>query len=345
MLAQSSFLFYNAAAGSGKTYTLSKTYLKKLFESRDQRPFRKLLAITFTNKAVAEMKDRILQSLWYFSDPSLKKDSTKEQLLKDLSEELNQSESLIRKKSQSILGEILHNYSNFELTTIDTFTHRIIRSFALDLDLNPGFEVTLDPEENLKEAIELLIEGVEKASAIEEILLQLIREKIAEGKSWDIGYTLLNASKDVLLKEGNTAIFEKNPINQSEIQPLRKGLSSKIETHKKAVQEKALELLELILNDQEGEPYKKTIIDHLKTMVEGMLEATKLYNDTNTKALNNGSATLKNKAFDAQVLQTLEIEYPNLQNKLFELKRLQLIDAQVGPYALLKEISELYQSV
>ncbi|MEK9559901.1 MAG: UvrD-helicase domain-containing protein, partial [Flavobacteriaceae bacterium] len=211
MLAQSSFLFYNAAAGSGKTYTLSKTYLKKLFESRDQRPFRKLLAITFTNKAVAEMKDRILQSLWYFSDPSLKKDNTKEQLLKDLCKELNQSESLIRKKAQSILGEILHNYSNFELTTIDTFTHRIIRSFALDLDLNPGFEVTLDPEENLKEAIELLIEGVEKGSAIEEILLQLIREKIAEGKSWDIGYTLLGTSKDILLKEGNTTIFEKNP--------------------------------------------------------------------------------------------------------------------------------------
>ena len=345
MLAQSSFLFYNAAAGSGKTYTLSKTYLKKLFESKDQRPFRKLLAITFTNKAVAEMKDRILQSLWYFSDPSLKKDSAKEQLLKDLSEELNQSESLIRKKAQSILGEILHNYSNFELTTIDTFTHRIIRSFALDLDLNPGFEVTLDPEENLKEAIELLIEGVEKASAIEEILLQLIREKIAEGKSWDIGYTLLNASKDVLLKEGNTAIFEKNPINQSEIQPLRKELSSKIKVHKRAVQEKAQELLGLILSDQEGEPYRKTIIDHLKTMTAGSVEATKLYNDTNTKALNNGTATLKNKAFDAHVLKVLEREYPNLQNKLFELKRLQLIDAQVGPYALLKEISKLYQSV
>jgi ATP-dependent exoDNAse (exonuclease V) beta subunit len=345
MLAQSSFLFYNAAAGSGKTYTLSKTYLKKLFESRDQRPFRKLLAITFTNKAVAEMKDRILQSLWYFSDPSLKKDSSKEQLLKDLSEELNQSESLIRKKAKSILGEVLHNYSNFELTTIDTFTHRIIRSFALDLDLNPGFEVTLDPEENLKEAIELLIERVEKSSAIEDILLQLIREKIADGKSWDIGYTLLGASKDILLKEGNTKIFEENPINQDEIQPLRKELSSKIETHKKAIQEKAQKLLDLILNDQEGEPYRKTIIDHLKTMIEGSLESTKLYKDTNTKALSNGAATLKNKAYDSKVLQVLEKEYPNLQKKLFELKRLQLIFTQVGPYALLKEISELYQSV
>ena len=345
MVAQSSFLFYNAAAGSGKTYTLSKTYLKKLFESKDQRPFHKLLAITFTNKAVAEMKDRILQSLWYFSDPSLKKDKTKEQLLKDLSQELNQSESLIRKKAKSILGEILHNYSNFELTTIDTFTHRIIRSFALDLDLNPGFEVTLDPEENLREAVELLIEGVEKASAIEEILLQLIREKITDGKSWDIGYTLLGTSKDILLKEGNTAIFEKNPINQSEIQPLRKELSSKIEAHKKAVQEKAQELLELILNDREGEPYKKTIIDHLKTMIEGSLEAAKLYGGTNIKAFSSGTVTSKNKAFDSNVLQVLEKEYPNLQNKLFELKRLQLIDAQVGPYALLKEISELYQSV
>ena len=345
MTAQSSFLFYNAAAGSGKTYTLSKTYLKKLFESREQRPFRKLLAITFTNKAVAEMKDRILQSLWYFSDSTLKKEGVKDQLLKDLSEELNQSEPLIRKKAKAILSEILHNYSNFELTTIDTFTHRIIRNFALDLNLNPGFEVTLDPEESLKEAVELLIEGVEKSSALEEILMQLIREKITDGKSWDIGYTLLNSSKDILLTEGNTSIFENNPIDQSEILQLRTALSSRVQSLTKIIQAKAQELHSLILDDNGGQSYKKTIIDHLKPMIDGSLDIKKLYGETNTNALKYGTATLKNKPFDEKVLRTLEIEYPILQKKLFEFKRLEIIDAQIGPYALLKEISKLYQSV
>ena len=164
MSSESSFLFYNAGAGSGKTYTLSKTYIKRLFESNHPRPFQNLLGITFTNKAVAEMKDRILKSWWYFSVDSLPKDGTKDQLLSDLCSGLDSSEQAIRKRSKQLLQEILHNYSSFELTTIDTFTHRIIRTFAIDLDLNPGFEVTLEPEQYLKEAIEQLIETVEEGT-------------------------------------------------------------------------------------------------------------------------------------------------------------------------------------
>ncbi|MEL6305298.1 MAG: UvrD-helicase domain-containing protein, partial [Bacteroidota bacterium] len=67
----SPFVVYNASAGSGKTYTLTKRYLGLLFSSSSYRSFREMLALTFTNKAVGEMKTRILESLFAFSQPSV----------------------------------------------------------------------------------------------------------------------------------------------------------------------------------------------------------------------------------------------------------------------------------
>ena len=72
---KSSFTVYNASAGSGKTYTLVKEYLKILFNSERKEPFKHILAITFTNKAVAEMKERIIETLKLFSNEKILKDS------------------------------------------------------------------------------------------------------------------------------------------------------------------------------------------------------------------------------------------------------------------------------
>ena len=61
-----SFKIYNASAGSGKTYTLTKEYLKILLKAPNNDKYRRILAITFTNKAVEEMKSRIVESLIAF---------------------------------------------------------------------------------------------------------------------------------------------------------------------------------------------------------------------------------------------------------------------------------------
>lgn len=94
----SSFTIYNASAGSGKTYTLTKEYLKILIKSRNNDAYKKILAITFTNKAVEEMKNRVVNSLFEFS-----KDNTSEKsmsLLKDLSIETGFSINTIKEKSK-----------------------------------------------------------------------------------------------------------------------------------------------------------------------------------------------------------------------------------------------------
>ena len=132
MQESTSFQVYNASAGSGKTFTLVKEYLKILLKTTDSFRFQNILAITFTNKAAAEMKERVLKSL---QDISEKKENP---MLDILKEELGVAENDLTIRSKKVLTAILQNYAAFNITTIDSFTHRIIRSFSFDLGLSQG---------------------------------------------------------------------------------------------------------------------------------------------------------------------------------------------------------------
>ncbi|MDH3796256.1 MAG: UvrD-helicase domain-containing protein, partial [Flavobacteriaceae bacterium] len=146
-----SFHIYHSSAGSGKTFTLVKSYLKIALSQPGRKGFRKLLAITFTNKAVNEMKERILRSLADFSSDDIPSRSTA--LLQSLCRELQLGEEVIKERSRILLKDILHNYAFFDVSTIDKFNHRLIRTFSKDLGLAHNFEVTLDTDALLEEAV------------------------------------------------------------------------------------------------------------------------------------------------------------------------------------------------
>ena len=130
---QTSFQVYNASAGSGKTFTLVKEYLKILLQSTEDFLFQKILAITFTNKAAGEMKERVLSSLLEFST----KDSG--DMLDLMEQETGLEKSYIQKRSKRILQSILQNYTAFQIKTIDSFTNKLIKSFAYDSGNVTGF--------------------------------------------------------------------------------------------------------------------------------------------------------------------------------------------------------------
>ena len=127
-----SLVVYRSSAGSGKTFTLVKEYLKIVLENPSK--FRNILAITFTNKAANEMKERIVGGLRDLSSDD-EESGAKEYLLPQLIEETGLSDKMIKSRAGLVLGMILHNYSDFAISTIDSFVHKIIRSFAYDLHL------------------------------------------------------------------------------------------------------------------------------------------------------------------------------------------------------------------
>ena len=190
----STFQIYNASAGSGKTFTLVKEYLIILLTAKDVFLFQKILAITFTNKAAGEMKERVLNTLQSFAE---KEESV---ILTLILDETNLDRQTIQKRSKKIIDAILQNYASFSITTIDSFTHKIIKSFAFDLGLSLNFEVEMDAISLLSEAIDVLVSKIGYNKDITRLLIHFSLSKTDEDKSWDISKELNDIAK-ILLNE------------------------------------------------------------------------------------------------------------------------------------------------
>jgi len=187
---KNSFTIYNASAGSGKTYTLVKEYILLLLKADTSDSYKNILAITFTNKAVAEMKSRVIATLYKIAISTDDNDL----LLRDLQSETNLPIADIKSKTKNVLKSILHNYAAFDISTIDRFTHKIIRTFAKDLGIPINFEVELNIQQVLKEAVDRVINRAGEDKKLTKALLSYTLDKADDDKSWDISRDLFKFS-------------------------------------------------------------------------------------------------------------------------------------------------------
>ncbi|MCJ7465758.1 MAG: UvrD-helicase domain-containing protein [Maribacter sp.] len=258
---EASFKIYNASAGSGKTYTLAKAYLTIILSS--PKSYRQILAITFTNKAVNEMKHRILDSLYHFGLKEVPKKSLG--MFNEISLELQIDALTLQQRSRSTLKEILHNYSFFDVSTIDKFTHRLIRTFARDLKLPQNFEVLLDTDLLLAESVALLIDRAGTDTELTQVLIDFALEKIDDNKSWDVAYDLNKFGK--LLFDENQSPHLKKLQNKplSDFLELKKVLRKGIVAAEKTIIGDATEVLRLITENGLvfGDFYKKQLPDFM----------------------------------------------------------------------------------
>lgn len=239
-----SFTIYNASAGSGKTYTLTKEYLKILLKSPYDDAYKKILAITFTNKAVEEMKSRIVSSLFEFSKIDTNEKSMT--LLKDLSAETGLSIATIKDKSKAIIKNIIHNYSAFGISTIDKFTHKIIRTFAQDLELPSNFEIALDTDVLLQEAVDSVIARVGEDAELTQFILEFTKNKTDEDKNWDVSYELFEVAKLITNENNIQEIKAFENKNFDDFKFIRTVLENKVEELKESSKQKGKQLKEFI---------------------------------------------------------------------------------------------------
>jgi len=206
------FKVYSSSAGSGKTYTLTKEYLKLALHSNSDTYFRHILAVTFTNAAANEMKDRILLMLRIFSDAA-GSGATPHPMLNDVVIELypetagnpvlfDEVSQLISLRAQLVFRQILHRYSDFSVMTIDKFTQRLISSFTDELGIPFVFETQLD-RELLDEAVDRLLAriGQEGEETLTDIVEKYYRENAEEGKSWGTLPMQIRETSGTLLSE------------------------------------------------------------------------------------------------------------------------------------------------
>lgn len=179
-----------ASAGSGKTFRLTAEYLKLLFEQEGK--FSNILAVTFTNKATQEMQERILEALY-----RLWHSKTSEHL-GFLQKATQLDEVQLKRKAGIYLQQILHNYSYFKVSTIDSFFQQILKAFTREIGLNSGFNVELNSKKIIEKAIAQMLSEISENKELQKWLQDFVFEQIQDEKSWDIEKKLVNFAKNAL---------------------------------------------------------------------------------------------------------------------------------------------------
>ena len=131
---------YRSSAEAGKTWQLAFNYILMTLQSGVKGSFKHIIAVTFTNKATREMKDRILRFLRELAEE--KHSELSDQVIKALG--LTPEE--LKNRAGAALKDILHNYAHFSVSTIDAFFQRIIRAFAKELGLLGNYQLELDQQ-------------------------------------------------------------------------------------------------------------------------------------------------------------------------------------------------------
>ena len=191
----SSLTIYKASAGSGKTFTLAAAYIKLLL--MNPQSYRQILAVTFTNKATNEMKERILQHLNGIaighpkSEPYLK--LIKENLRHDKVFKHYTDEQL-RENAQKAIKHMLHDYGRFRIETIDSFFQSVIRNIARELELAHNLRVEIDNKETLRKAIKHMLDDLTPNSFTLSLIEEYIEDHINNDKTWKVENELLDMS-------------------------------------------------------------------------------------------------------------------------------------------------------
>lgn len=185
----SNLIVYKASAGSGKTFRLAAEYIKLVIN--DPQSYKKILAVTFTNKATAEMKGRILDELKSISD------GKKTPMFYIVAEEININPETIPQRAKRALSNILHDYSRFSVSTIDSFVQRIIQALLWEIGQQGGADIRLDFNPVLERAADIMLDESVDNLALFEWLKKMGESQLEEGKSWDIRSGLIALGKEL----------------------------------------------------------------------------------------------------------------------------------------------------
>lgn len=195
---------YKASAGSGKTYQLTLGYLELLF--KDPASYRRILAVTFTNKAASEMKSRILERLYAIS--RLKENEASDDVDKLIGLTGLSRETLIT-RAGGFLVRILNDYSRFSVGTIDRFFQGVIRAFTREIGLPVGFSLELDRDRILGEAVDRMFMDLGDDKDLLEWMLRLAESRIEASRGWNFRSEIISLGEQLFSESFQEVMMDK----------------------------------------------------------------------------------------------------------------------------------------
>lgn len=209
---KANLVVYKASAGSGKTFNLVLEYVSLLI--KDTKSYGNILAVTFTNKATAEMKLRILKELYGIK---IGENTGFFEALCNRNSSMNPQ--TIQLRASEALENILHDYSNFNIQTIDSFLQKVMRNLAKELGIGSNYNLIIDDSDIIKETIERVISSTDKDKALYDWYMDMIDSRVEEGKRVNVEKELIdfsrNLDKEVFKRfESEIKTLDKEVLNQ-----------------------------------------------------------------------------------------------------------------------------------
>ncbi|MBQ2541596.1 MAG: UvrD-helicase domain-containing protein [Paludibacteraceae bacterium] len=239
---------YQASAGSGKTYTLAYEYIRLLLSNTQADKYRRILAVTFTKKATAEMKERILKELHVLST-----DPAKSPYTGQLAGQLNLSAAEIQQRAGRCLHAILQDYTRFAVLTIDSFFQQVVRSFAREVGLSAQYTIELDSKAVVNQAVDDLLFAMNHRRAAEDVgswLNEFALDNVENLRSWNPRETMKTLSRQLFSEQ-----------LQARLDQLRTML-----TDKQALRDYRLALEAVPADDKTGRATADAILQHLNAL-------------------------------------------------------------------------------
>ncbi len=336
---------YKASAGSGKTHTLTREYLVMLFRDYQKHrdhfmPHSHILAVTFTKKATAEMKERILKALYTLS-------TTPEEspFYKDLLQHFHLDTSTLQTQARQLLIAILKDYNHFAVSTIDGFFQQVIRTFALDLGLSTTYDIALDGDEVVQQAVDDIFRRIrqqqEGNTDIISWITNFAKHNMDDNANGNLHRSISDFSKQLNKEEvkrhiGQLQAFFKNKDNIKQYQILLTNIITNTEKQIIAIQRQALPLIESL------EGIKQDAVSVFRKPVQELLD--KGLNKTFLKVLEQPETLFtKSKTTKAQQAAILSLYESQLQPLYHEM--VHIFDGGLIDYYTASAISQYLYTV
>lgn len=331
------FKIYNASAGAGKTYTLVFEFLSILLQKSDADSFKEILAITFTNKAANEMKERIIAQL-----QKLAKGELSDEEIKRFEEKTGLSKEKIQVKSQAILTSILHNYALFSVSTIDKFNLRLMRSFSQDMGLSLNFDVEMDVNDILKESVDVLFSDLKENNDLSDLISKIAIENLEEDKHWDVSKDITEKAgklfQDKFLEELKS--FEKIPLKK--LIEFREKAKTNYFSSKKAILKTAQEVVDYCESKglkTEDFKYKKTgVLSFYEKTLSGVIG---LYGARQEGLIEkNDVLDNKNHPLKDELMSLLTEKYTEIHQQVLQYFFWEKVYKNINPVTAINEIDK-----
>ncbi|MGG5208799.1 UvrD-helicase domain-containing protein [Chryseobacterium sp. MIQD13] len=242
-----SYTVINASAGSGKTYALVQRLLMICLRyPNQQQSIRNILALTFTNKAANEMKERILLWLGNFAADNFAENSDLKNIQKAFEAEgLKITIDELHIRSKKLLDYVLHNYSTLNIGTIDRFNSRLVRSFSYELGLAKNFNLEIEAEPFLIEAVDKMLDQIGENENISNSFMDYVDYSLENNERINLNKNLYDSAKEFVKDIHYEHLKSNKSFDDTNYENIKNTLRREIVQNKKQSAEVATKSVEL----------------------------------------------------------------------------------------------------